>query len=739
MSRSFWSHLAGSSICCLALGLAAPSLLAAPDLTGLVNYTLTPSGNGASVTFSLTLANQGTGTCANTWWADFWATYPCPCNVSPADCNQASDANWEIGPSALPSGASVAKQVVKEVPASSVPYRYLLYLDSFGDFCAEGTETNNIICGEYTVSPQLQAPDLVVTACSADTDPSDPTMTLISVTVQNQGASASNVPVGLDLFTSSEGAVCSDLFNVAGDAWLQVPALSPSQSVTLTKSVSVDGGTHELVALINGYSEIDESTMANNCCNYQYEVSDRPDLLIPELSVVLQNGVPVFTGVVLNDGNSEIPAGQQYKLCFYYDRVDQPAPCETPDVEAGEGKVEAYVSGLPIGGEQPFAVTGGALPNGVYSMWARADCDCEILEADEKNNDAKRDLVLDVPGPDLQVKLFTAAQDKIAGKNAVRYLVLVTNAGTDPITDMFDLDLFFNQPTLPTVEEAPSIEEGFYVQGPPLGPGEFFQTEVTWERAEGIPDGTYTSWAVIDLFGTWWETNETNNAASTSVDVVTKAGPNLDLSEFRSKVVGNRVVFSVTVTNNGDSDVDVPFRIDLFRDREHAPQPGDLGDAFQEVSGLAAGQSTTWESEWEQAADGEYYAYAFIDSPNAIAEGNEADNVAGPRIVVVCSSCAQCDSDTYLTSACVCGEETVYSGFCCDGEWYALGCPSVEEPGPDASFPDGEIVEWEPPLKRSSSCAAAPDSRSNPGHWALLASLLVLLSALGRASRRRCG
>ncbi len=224
----------------------------------------------------------------------------------------------------------------------------------------------------------------------------------------------------------------------------------------------------------------------------------------------------------------------------------------------------------------------------------------------------------------------------------------------------------------------------------------------------------------------WPETNEQNNARSETVEIVTKAGPNLDLSDFRSRVVGNRVLFTVTVTNNGDAPVEAPFRMDLFRDRENPPALGDLGDAYQEVPGLAAAESTVWESEWPLAPDGEYYAFALVDSSNAIVEANEADNIAGPRIVVVCSTCQLCPPDEYLTTPCVCGEETVYSGYCCDQEWFALGCPSQTDVVADASFPDGQVIEFEPPLKRSSSCAV--NETTNSGIALLLLFGLLLLA-----------
>ncbi|GEM_PF-4046084 len=713
----------------LLVPLTLPS--AAPDLTGSVQVQVTPLDGLAQVDYSVSISNAGNQACAGTWWADFWASYPCTCDVHPLQCNQAPDKFWEFSGGQLGPGASKAEQVSRQLPPAPVPYRYLLFVDSVDNLCVEGNESNNIVCGEYTVSLEASKPDLEIVSCKAENDPLAVGNTLYTLEVRNNGPAPVSVPVGVDLFTDVEEQGCEDFFNVPGDAWIQSPPLPAGQTTLLTKSVAVDSGPRRLLALVNGFGEVFETTTANNCCEFEYVVANRPDLTIPEFDATVQGDKPLFIGKIRNDGFEHVKEGQQFKLCIYYNSTSQPNLCETPDVEAGGGKVEAFVEGLEVGAEIPFAVYAPTLPNGVYSVWARADCDCEILETDEKNNDAKKTLALDVPGPDLQVKLFSGAQAKQDGVNAVRFLVLVTNAGTDPITAPFDLDLFFNHPTLPTLDDAGAIDEGVYVQGPPMAPGDFFQSEVVWTRPGGIPDGTYTAWAVLDLFDAWWETDETNNASSVEVQVVTKGGPNLDLSEFRSRVVGNQVVFSMSVSNNGDTDIDTPFRIDLFRDRESPPQFGDLGDDYQIVERLAAGGTLSWESTWDQAPDGEYLAFGLLDTNNQVPdEANKADNVAGPRIVVVCSSCQTCPEDIFVSSPCVCGEETVYSGYCCGGQWFALGCQTAVDSTEEVTQGEPQIVEFQPPLKKSSSCSTSelPSTRS----VLLLVLLLILAISLAR-------
>ncbi len=278
------------------------------------------------------------------------------------------------------------------------------------------------------------------------------------------------MPVGLDLFSDAGNLVCADALNEPGDAWVQVPALAPGQSTTVTKSVAVPGGLFTLLAVVNGFAEVSEPSTGNNCCTHGYEVTDRPDFTIPSFYYSMQGSLPLFEGVIRNDGFKSVDPDQLYKLCLYYDRTDQPSPCETPDVEAGEGAVLEFSQGLAVGGEQLFSMYGPPLPNGVYSVWARADCDCQILEADEKNNDAKEEVILDVPGPDLQVKIFEGAQVQGAKGNAVGYMVVVTNAGSEPVTDSFDLDLFFNAAELPTKDNASAVTRCLLPERRGLGP-----------------------------------------------------------------------------------------------------------------------------------------------------------------------------------------------------------------------------------------------------------------------------
>ncbi len=163
---------------------------AAPDLTGQVTPSVTPQGSTSLVSFDIKILNLGNAGCGVAWWADFWASYPCACSVPPSACNQASDANWDFTASDLAAGTTLSKSFNLQLSASPTPYRYLLYVDSalgtFGNFCAEGNETNNIICGEYSVTGPSVSPDLVIEACSAEPDPADLSLTRFTMVVKNQ-------------------------------------------------------------------------------------------------------------------------------------------------------------------------------------------------------------------------------------------------------------------------------------------------------------------------------------------------------------------------------------------------------------------------------------------------------------------------------------------------------------------------------------------------------------------------
>ncbi|MCS6859999.1 MAG: S8 family serine peptidase [Abditibacteriales bacterium] len=91
---------------------------------------------------------------------------------------------------------------------------------------------------------------------------------------------------------------------------------------------------------------------------------------------------------------------------------------------------------------------------------------------------------------------------------------------------------------------------------------------------------------------------------------------------------GTPLTATVRVKNQGSADASA-FVVDFYQNS--ATPPGAVpGDARQTVTSLAAGATTILTFNFSQAAEGNYQAWAQVDTDGAVAEINETNNVFGP-------------------------------------------------------------------------------------------------------------
>ena len=246
--------------------------LPGPDLTGnveIIEVQLQGDGNVA-VDFKIALANIGDAPCSGeTWFVDFWAKYPCDCDVAPANCGPPSDQAWVSGQDFDSPDGGASVELAKQVFFDSVPeeIRVALYVDSVFDFCAESHENNNFVCMDLPLHvEQVAMADLTVEACWIGNNPDDPPAVVLSALVKNNGTAPSTQSVFADFFL--DGEYCEDPpFLELGDAYAEVPPLAPGESVlTMDIYPGLPLGTYEPVVLVDGFQEIPESNMDNNCC-----------------------------------------------------------------------------------------------------------------------------------------------------------------------------------------------------------------------------------------------------------------------------------------------------------------------------------------------------------------------------------------------------------------------------------------------------------------------------------------
>ena len=245
-----------------------------------------------------------------------------------------------------------------------------------------------------------------------------------------------------------------------------------------------------------------------------------------------------------------------------------------------------------------------------------------------------------------------------------------------------------------------------------------------------------------------WETTEANNVDSCVSDVlgVTQGIPNLVVDSFTCKVWGNTIEFCSSTKNAGDKAVKAsePFRLDVYFDwGDHPPGYSELGDYHQQVvTGVKAGDSVDWCVSRENVPDGEYWNYFIADSQEEVNEmppvEAEADNHSAPCISEVDTNAQACKLGELLNNVCVCGGETVFTGFCCDGEWYAVGCPEQADGVlDDVLNPEGgNVVEFGNGLGGANGdCGCRFEEPGTPSAGSFLVLLLAAAAAL--ACRRK--
>lgn len=712
---------------------APPAARAASNLTATVELEVEYGPSEALVTFDVTFKNTGDSFCAaSIYWSDLWTVYPCQCDTNPAFCGtiSASDKAWEFtDPDLLGPGTTwTAEPLTFPFPYSSLPYRYMLFVDSIFS-CPESNEGDNLICGEFTVDPETTKPDLDIVDCTIGQDPDFPAGVLFSATVRNLGETAAAPPVDVDFFlTGSAGAQDPEMVwgTLGQDFAVVTTEIPPGGEVPVTSSLSQCGvpGAYFPIFTVNGFETIEEADTSNNWCIPEPPVWEckenvvAPDLLVPELGVdeelleLMQ--IIRLTGKVRNQGIVPVTAQESFKLCLYEDWPQKPGECEVPE-HGVNGWIIAFENGIGPALEVEFSQVSDTAGSGLHSYWARVDCDCvnpefgEILEADEKNNEAKlSDVLIPVDGPDLVVSEFQATMLPIAGQNVIRYTVEVTNIGTEPITADIDVDLFRNAPleAAPTLEEVlaaidageawPDDAEFAPIPGglPPAG-GHAQAVFTDWAPSDA---GTYTAWVVVDIVNTILEADEANNAAGPRTveyqPVPPTQGPNLAVDTFSSEVLGNQVTYDILVRNAGDEVAEGPFRIDLFRDRDTAPNLFEWSDLSISVDQLDPGEEAPWSFTWENVADGRYQSYLLVDTDNVVAETEEGDNLMGFLEIDV--GALACPEGEILRAGCLCDGEPRQTGWCCDGAWSAVPCapelPEVAEEVSDAAEEEPKTV-----------------------------------------------
>ena len=125
----------------------------------------------------------------------------------------------------------------------------------------------------------------------------------------------------------------------------------------------------------------------------------------------------------------------------------------------------------------------------------------------------------------------------------------------------------------------------------------------------------------------------TSEGAKYDLNLVDLTIPKPDLQITIDSVTANgtNITFNYTITNKGTEATDGAtfFDIDFFTDPALPPSVGDMGDSFVSLAPaiIAAGDTHSGSHSFTSTATSGY-AYAVVDSFNALNEGNETNNVS---------------------------------------------------------------------------------------------------------------
>ncbi|MDC0677544.1 CARDB domain-containing protein [Sorangium atrum] len=463
-------------------------------------------------------------------------------------------------------------------------------------------------------------PDLVISSVSAPRSAVPGSYFTTSVTVCNQGNSASygtHVEVRLsddDIITPSDPAV----------GYAPLGYLGPGQCVEVgaETTAAVPDGAYTLGVVVDQLDQVIELSEANNTALAgEIGVGFGPDLIVSAVNgppSALPGGGFEVQVTVCNQGTTP----SQSALVDVLLSVD--ATIEPPDPPLGGAPIPWLNAGQCESVSVPVSAS---VPEGVYHLGAIAHESGWNPELITSNN-ARAGRLLGVGyQPDLVVSAVSGPPSQVPGA-WFEASVTVCNQGTQPSYGT-EVDLLLSPDGEITLADFP-IGDGYV---PSLSPGQCFSATIPANTY--VPDGAYTVGAIVDAPGWVVELIEANNAAAGGA-IGVGYRPDLIVSAVSgppSATSGGSFDASVTVCNQGTqtsygSNVELYLSSDAIITAADVPVGGEL------VPYLDPGQCTTRTLHvGAYAPDGAYHLGAIVDRYGGVPELIENNNAAAGAVV----------------------------------------------------------------------------------------------------------
>ena len=331
---------------------------------------------GDTVTFNITVKNQGSGKSGNSHVAYYIDdTYLDSVSVDPVDPSATDNKTFTW----------IAEFDLHDIKAVADYY----------DKVTESDETNN----EKTVIFSTLAPDLIIeTITGLPASPLVGDTVTFTVTIKNQGsgrATLSRVYFYID--DSSRG-------------YQDVPEIDADTTVTKTFTWTAQAGLHDIKAVADDDDKVTETNEGNNEKTVIFPI---PDLVIEAIT-----GVPAspslgdmvtFTVTIKNQGSDRAGSSRVY---FYIDGSSRGYQ-DVPELDTGAAVTKTLTWTAQAGS---------------YDIKAVADNNNEVSEGDETNNE--KTLNFSILVPDLIIETITWSSENPSESDDVTFIVTIKNQGS---------------------------------------------------------------------------------------------------------------------------------------------------------------------------------------------------------------------------------------------------------------------------------------------------------------------
>jgi subtilase family serine protease len=581
------------------------------------------AGSGASVPFTTTVRNIGTGRSDLVSLGIYLST---DATITTNDLR--------VGGRQVSLGPGETSTEVTMVPLSPALPLGTYYLGAIADDAnldIEPNESNNALTGGQIQI--VQGADLVMTSVQGPVRAGTGTAMFVTNTVQNAGAIDVTSTFRVGFYLSTNAAISSS--NTFLGQRFVLGGLQAGQSNTEVTGFFLSEGlgqrTYFLSAIADYDTQISESIETNNALAAGLiEVSYGPDLVMTACSgpaTAVSGG-----SLMVSDTAANIGAGilSRFSVGFY---LSSDPVITTNDLRIGGRVVTGTLApGASSSGTTLLSIP-AALPAGTYFLGAVADDLAARGEANEANNAILAGPIT-IPFSEVDLELSALAGPAQASTNASFFVTnTVRNIGKDGAAS-FTVSLYLTH--------GPVIATNDFVVAsrtvPALAAGESSTEATLVTLGPQVNAGHYFLAALADSAVVVPETTKTNNTlvgAAIDIDV----DMDLVMTSVRGPIAagtGSAIFVTNTVQNAGATDVTLAFRVGFYLSSNATISLSNtfLGQRFV-VGGLRAGQSNTEVTAFflsEKLGQQVYFLSAIADYDANITESVETNNAlaAGP-------------------------------------------------------------------------------------------------------------